>query len=67
MARGHAPIGLFDDVFVELDHDRQARLLALLRNALPGQSIVVAPRESEVPSALFDRPRWSMTKGRLDA
>lgn len=65
-ARGHAPVGLFDDVFVELDQDRQARLLDLLRNALPGQSIVVAPRESEVPATLFDRPRWALAKGRLD-
>ncbi|MBI3082295.1 MAG: DNA replication/repair protein RecF [Gemmatimonadetes bacterium] len=64
--RGAAPIALYDDVFAELDENRQARLLELIREALPGQAIVAAPRDSEVPAALFDRPRWQVAGGRLD-
>lgn len=64
-ARGRAPIALFDDVFAELDGGRQRRLLALIRSALPGQAIVAAPREGEVPAELFDRPRWQIAGGRV--
>lgn len=64
-AGGRAPIALYDDVFAELDEGRQARLLELIRTALPGQAIVAAPRDAEVPAALFDRPRWQMQEGRV--
>jgi DNA replication and repair protein RecF len=66
-ARGDAPIALYDDVFAELDAGRQARLLTLIQETLPGQAIVTAPRESEVPAALLDRPRWRMEGGRIAA
>jgi DNA replication and repair protein RecF len=62
---GSPPIGLYDDVFAELDDDRQARLLHLIRETLPGQAVVTAPRESEVPPALLDRARWRMKGGRI--
>jgi len=65
-ARGARPIALYDDVFAELDEHRQARLLELIREALPGQAIVAAPRDAEVPAALFDRPRWQMAGGRIE-
>ncbi|UCF40376.1 MAG: DNA replication and repair protein RecF [Gemmatimonadota bacterium] len=64
-ARSSPPVALYDDVFAELDASRQARLLALIRERLPGQAIVTAPRESEVPAALLERPRWRMEGGRL--
>jgi DNA replication and repair protein RecF len=64
-ARDHAPIALYDDVFAELDAGRQARLLTLIQETLPGQAIVTAPRESEVPTALLQRPRWRMEGGRI--
>ena len=64
-ATGSVPIALYDDVFAELDDKRQANLLALIRNTLPGQAIVTAPRASEVPQELFDRPRWAITGGAL--
>src|SRR5205814_23065 len=64
-ATGSPPIGLYDDVFAELDDDRQARLLGLIQATLPGQAIVTAPRESEVPRALLERPRWRMKGGRI--
>jgi DNA replication and repair protein RecF len=65
-ARGRTPIALYDDVFAELDEGRQARLLELIRAALPGQAVVAAPRDAEVPQALFDRPRWQMVGGRIE-
>jgi DNA replication and repair protein RecF len=64
-ATGHPPVALYDDVFIELDHDRQQRLLQLIERSLPGQAIVVAPRDSEVPPQLLERPRWAMKGGTL--
>lgn len=66
-AHGTAPIALFDDAFAELDTFRQGRLLRLIADTLPGQAVVTAPREAEVPDALADRPRWRMQGGRLEA
>jgi DNA replication and repair protein RecF len=65
-AHGTTPVALFDDAFAELDMRRQGRLLGLLADTLPGQAIVTAPREAEVPAALLDRPRWRMEGGRLE-
>ena len=65
-SHGTTPIALFDDVFAELDQDRQERLLKLISQSFPGQAIITAPRDAEVPSVLFDRPRWRMTGGRLE-
>jgi len=61
-----APIALFDDVFAELDEDRQERLLLLIKESLPGQAIITAPRDAEVPEALFERPRWRMSRGKIE-
>jgi DNA replication and repair protein RecF len=65
-ATGAPPIALYDDVFAELDRGRQERLLALIGVSLPGQAIVAAPRESEVPPSLLDLPRWRMRRGTLE-
>jgi DNA replication and repair protein RecF len=65
-ATGTPPLTLFDDVFAELDRGRQERLLALIAAAPAGQAIVAAPRESEVPDALIDLPRWRMRSGHLE-
>lgn len=65
-ALGSAPIGLYDDVFAEFDGERQERLLLLIHEALPGQAILTAPRESEVPEALLERPRWRVAAGRIE-
>ncbi len=64
--KNQAPIALFDDVFAELDQNRQERLLSLMRESLPGQTIITAPRDAEVPPELLDRPRWQMVRGRLE-
>jgi DNA replication and repair protein RecF len=61
-----APVALFDDVFAELDQDRQERLLLLIKEALPEQAIITAPRDAEVPEVLFERPRWRMTGGSIE-
>lgn len=61
-----APIALLDDVFAELDQNRQERLLSLINESFPGQVIITAPRDSEVPKVLFERPRWTMNGGRID-
>jgi DNA replication and repair protein RecF len=66
-AHGTTPIALFDDAFAELDAGRQACLLSVIAETLPGQAIVTAPRDDEVPAALLDRPRWRMREGRLEA
>jgi DNA replication and repair protein RecF len=66
-AHGTTPIALFDDAFAELDRERQRRLLELIADTLPGQAIIAAPRDGEVPPTLLDRPRWRMTGGRLAA
>jgi len=65
-SHGTQPIALFDDVFAELDQERQERLLTLIREGLPGQAVITAPRDAEVPAVLFDRPRWRMEGGRLE-
>jgi DNA replication and repair protein RecF len=69
LARAHhtAPLALFDDAFAELDAARQGHLLTLIAETLPGQAIITAPREAEVPEALLDRPRWRMCGGRLES
>ncbi|HXV86262.1 MAG TPA: DNA replication and repair protein RecF [Gemmatimonadales bacterium] len=65
-SHGTAPTALYDDVFAELDGERQERLLELIREVLPGQAMVVAPRDAEVPGDLLDRPRWRIREGVLE-
>jgi DNA replication and repair protein RecF len=60
-ARNVRPALLVDDVFAELDHDRQRRL-ALRLISRPGQRIVTAPRSEEIPPEL-DLPRWEVQDG----
>ncbi len=65
-ALGTQPVALFDDVFAELDQDRQERLLTLMGESLGGQVIVTAPRAEEIPAPVFERPRWRMIGGRIE-
>ncbi len=62
-ARHVRPVLLVDDVFAELDHDRQRRLAKRLV-ARPGQRIVTAPRAEELPAEL-DLPRWDVQHGMI--
>lgn len=65
-ARQQTPIALYDDVFAELDANRQMRLFELIRGTLPGQAILTAPRDAEVPPALLELTRWTMRGGRVE-
>jgi DNA replication and repair protein RecF len=60
-ARAVRPALLVDDVFAELDHERQRRLARRLIER-PGQRIVTAPRPEDIPAEL-DLPRWEMQDG----
>jgi DNA replication and repair protein RecF len=63
IARKVRPALLVDDVFAELDHDRQRRLATRLVSR-PGQRIVTAPRSEEIPPEL-DLPRWDVQHGMI--
>ncbi|HEY4321115.1 MAG TPA: DNA replication and repair protein RecF [Gemmatimonadales bacterium] len=63
--RGVRPALLVDDVFAELDHDRQRRL-AIRLLAGPGQRVVTAPRSEDIPAEL-DLPRWLVRDGAVAA
>ena len=56
---------LLDDVFAELDDDRQARLTRRLLATPARQVFLTAPRAEELPAAL-DLPVWTMREGRLE-
>lgn len=62
-ARGVRPALLVDDVFAELDHDRQRRLATRLVSR-PGQRIVTAPRAEDIPREL-ELPRWEVQDGMI--
>lgn len=61
--RGVIPALLVDDVFAELDADRQHRLAARL-GTLGAQLVVTAPRDADVPESL-EIPRWHVDSGRI--
>jgi DNA replication and repair protein RecF len=54
--RGTDPALLLDDVFAELDRDRQDRLAARLDLGGPAQVFVTAPRRDELPPGLDLEP-----------
>lgn len=63
VARGVHPALLVDDVFAELDAERQARLAARLRSQ-GGQLVVTAPRVDDLPREL-ELDRWYVHEGRV--
>ncbi len=63
-ARGSEPALLLDDVFAELDSERQARLARRLMSGRARQVFVTAPREDELPRGL-GVPVWRMAGGRV--
>jgi DNA replication and repair protein RecF len=68
--REHAtaePILLLDDPFAELDTRRSARILELLQKGGLGQTVLVVPRESDIPSELMRLDRLSIRDGVIDA
>lgn len=65
-ARGASPVFLLDDPFAELDANRAARVLVLLREIGLGQTVLAVPRDSDIPRALTDLPRYRIVNGRIE-
>ena len=63
-ARGSEPSLLLDDVFAELDAERQERLARRLMNGLGRQIFVTAPRDDELPRGLGVTV-WRIAGGRV--
>ncbi|HEX3235296.1 MAG TPA: DNA replication and repair protein RecF [Gemmatimonadales bacterium] len=63
-ATGTEPALLLDDVFAELDRERQRRLARRLLGGAGRQVFVTAPRPDELPAELA-LPVWTVDAGRL--
>jgi DNA replication and repair protein RecF len=64
-ARGTEPALLLDDVFAELDRDRQTRLARRLMGPATRQVFVTSPRDDELPPNL-GLPVWVVENGRIN-
>jgi DNA replication and repair protein RecF len=63
-ARGTEPALLLDDVFAELDAERQSRLAGRLLDSNERQVFITTPRREELPKNL-DLPVWTVANGRV--
>jgi DNA replication and repair protein RecF len=63
-ARGTEPVLLLDDVFAELDRERQSRLAVRLIGGEERQVFVTSPRAAELPPKL-SLPVWTVTRGQV--
>jgi DNA replication and repair protein RecF len=63
-ARGTEPVLLLDDVFAELDRERQSRLALRLQGPAERQVFVTSPRPDELPANL-NLPVWVIDDGRI--
>ena len=63
-ARGTEPALLLDDVFAELDRERQGRLAVRLMGPEDRQVFVTSPRRDELPSNL-ELSVWTVEGGRI--
>ena len=64
--KGREPILLMDDVLAELDEERSRRLLDLLDRTAVGQTILTAPRDSDVRFRGDRLVRWRVNQGRME-
>jgi DNA replication and repair protein RecF len=62
-SRGSSPMLLLDDPFAELDVRRSARILDLLCNSGLGQTVLVVPRATDIPSELIGLERRTIRGG----
>ena len=62
---GAEPLLLLDDPFAELDIRRAARILVMLEERGLGQTILVVPREADVPPGLMRLDRFQITDGAM--
>jgi DNA replication and repair protein RecF len=65
-ARGTEPALLLDDVFAELDEDRQSRLATRLLDSGERQVFITSPRRDELPRNL-ELPVWVVEGGKVKA
>jgi DNA replication and repair protein RecF len=66
--RAHAgaePLLLLDDPFAELDIHRTGKILVMLEERGLGQTILVVPRESDIPAGLMRLDRLTIHNGEL--
>jgi DNA replication and repair protein RecF len=63
---GNCPALLLDDVFAELDEERQARLSTQLLRRPSAQVFLTSPRAEELPSGLA-LPVWRVERGEVAA
>ena len=64
---GAEPILLLDDPFAELDMRRAARILLMLEKRGLGQTILVVPREADIPPGLMTLDRLQIRGGVVSA
>ena len=64
-ARGVCPALLLDDVFAELDAERQQGLMRRLRHRGEAQVFLTSPRQDELPPNL-DLPVWRVDHGKVE-
>jgi DNA replication and repair protein RecF len=62
---GTDPLLLLDDPFAELDVRRSAHILALLQEAVTGQTILTVPRAGDIPPNLSRLARWHIAAGAI--
>jgi DNA replication and repair protein RecF len=62
---GAEPVLLLDDPFAELDIHRAARILLMLEKRGLGQTILVVPREADIPPGLMRLDRLRMRDGAI--
>lgn len=65
-AAGAEPILLFDDPFAELDAGRAERILDLIQESGRGQTILVVPRETDIPAELTKLSRFRISAGVIE-
>ena len=66
-AQATSPVFLLDDPFAELDSARSSRVLALLHEIGLGQTVLVVPRETDIPRELSPLPRYRIVNGSIEA
>lgn len=65
--RGGRPLMLLDDPFAELDARRAGRIVDLLAQEGLGQTVLVVPRESDIPAGLPNLERRRIDAGVISA
>ena len=62
---GAEPLLLLDDPFAELDVHRSGKILVMLEERGLGQTILVVPRESDIPAGLMRLDRLTIQNGAI--